>query len=352
MSSSSSPDFRTAQTSSPTYSGTSWETPPSPPQEFERPHTVINDIVTLRGMLDTVVRHINMPSKLYSKAHLQPRPTSELVQTPSSACGVQQSKPELYVDAEGISLSRSGELSILIVHVESSSFSHTYLIHVHVLGRPTFTTMTSNEIHSLKSIFEDNRIPKALFDCRMDSDALFGQFGVLLGGVVDLQLMCIASQGGGDHGLPGLEACLLRHLSIDSKEREWVSEAKARGQKLWRPRCGGSMERFNDNPLHPDIINYCVVDAAYLPRLFDSYNRALGNCVSLAALDVLWGNERLDPMTTRHLNPTFSWECRVLQHSMERVAYSLDQNFTGGTGLNPWYVVRFVCDGYDDDDDY
>ena len=78
-------------------------------------------------------------------------------------------------------------------------------------------------------------------------------------------------------GLPGLEACLLNHLNISGEERAWVTEAKARGQKLWRPRCGGSMAVFNDNPLHPDIVNYCVVDVAYLPELFEIYNAALGN---------------------------------------------------------------------------
>lgn len=56
----------------------------------------------------------------------------------------------------------------------------------------------------MKSLLEDNRLPKVLFDCRMDSDALFGQFGVLIGGVIDLQLMCLATQNGGPKHLPSL----------------------------------------------------------------------------------------------------------------------------------------------------
>ena len=107
------------------------------------------------------------------------------------------STPELYVDAEGISLSRHGELSILIVHIETATFSHTYLLHVHVLGHRTFYMKSSCGKQSLKAIFEDNQIPKVLFDCRMDSDAMFGQYGVLLGGAIDLQLMCLATQDGG-----------------------------------------------------------------------------------------------------------------------------------------------------------
>ena len=284
-----------------------------------------------------------MPPKLYSKAHCLPS------STPSGHLKADTSTPELYVDTEGISLSRHGELSILIVHIETATFSHTYLLHVHVLGRPTFYMKSSCGKHSLKTIFEDNRIPKVLFDCRMDSDAMFGQFGVLLGGAIDLQLMYLATRGGGPRGLPGLEACLLTHLNISGEERAWVTEAKARGQKLWRPRCGGRMAVFNDNPLHPDIVNYCVVDAAYLPQLYKIYNAALGNRVSLMALDTLWGNkDAYELANDGDFNPVFTWRRRIIRHTAQREAYSLLPAYTGGTGHNPWWIPDY--DDYDDDD--
>ena len=241
--------------------------------------------------------------------------------------------PELYVDAEGISLSRSGELSILIVHVETMSFSHTYLLHVYILRHRTFNTTSSDGLHSLSSIFQDNRIAKVLFDCRMDSDALFGQYGILLRGVIDLQLMCLASKGGGRKYLPGLEACLLNDLDISSEERALVSEAKSRGKLLWRPKSGGSMERFNDNPLHDDIVSYCVVDTAYLPRLFETYNGYIGNQLSLMAVDDLWGNENSGELS----DGIYSWETRILEESRLRAEKALDPNFTGGSAYSPWY---------------
>ena len=176
----------------------------------------------------------------------------------------------------------------------------------------------------------------------MDSDAIFGQYGVLLAGVIDLQLMCLASRGGGGYRLPGLGSCLLQDLDIGRKEQEWVNEAKARGQTIWRPNCGGSMERFNDDPLHEDIVNYCVVDVAYLPRLFRIYNEALGNRVSLLAVDHLWGNEHLDCKDSG----VFSWECTILQLSKIRAERALDPYFGGGTSYNSWYTYN----PYDDDD--
>ncbi|KAL8680961.1 MAG: hypothetical protein Q9186_002861 [Xanthomendoza sp. 1 TL-2023] len=362
MSSSSSPvtldnlDWYSAptETSSPAWPSTS---PVEKPKEIRPPtYTVINTVGTLQTCLNTVVRTIIVPPKKYSQAHTfpptnnpyrrtptEPKPSTNLTQAPPPLFNIPQSTPQLYIDAEGISLSRSGELSILILHIETPSFSHTYLLHIHVLGRRTFTTRSSNLLHTLKTIFEDNRIPKVLFDCRMDSDALFGQHGVLLGGVIDLQLMRLAARGGGGRYLPGLELCLINDLSLTFEEHEWVSEAKRKGQLLWRPRMGGSMQRFNDNPLHEDIVNYCVVDAAYLPRLFDIYNQDLGNRVHLTAVDRFWGNENMFEMS----KGVFSWEGRVLQQSRERVEFALDPHFRGGTAYNPWYVYHY----YDDDSD-
>ena len=300
----------------------------TPPRKSKPAYTVVNNVGGLKGFLDAAVKHLHIPPKLYSRAHCLPNTLVsgtlfKSINAQLSSSDPSSSTPQLYVDAEGISLSRSGELFILIIHLETKAFSHTYLIHVHVLRRAVFNTKDSTGIHSLKTLFEDNRIPKVLFDCRMDSDALFGQYAVLLAGVIDLQLMCLASRGGGGRYLPGLESCLLQDLAITAQEREWVAEAKAAGQLLWRPRFGGSMERFNENPLHEDIVNYCVVDAANLPRLFETYNRALGNRVSLWAIDE---NEGLECDS----DGPHSWECKILELSKTRVERALDPGFRGG----------------------
>ena len=254
--------------------------------------------------------------------------------------------PEPYVDTEGINLSRKGNLCILIVHVEREVFSYLYLLHVHVLKHKTFYTHSSDGGHSLRSIFQDNRIAKVLFDCRMDGDVLFGQLDVLLQVVIDLQLMRLAYSGGGGTYLPGLEACLLNDLKIDTEERALVSQAKARGKLLWRPKSGGSMERFNDNPLHEDIINYCVADAAYLPRLLEAY-LGIGNSLSLMAVDQLWGNEDDEQLS----DEVYSWRCRILKDSRMLAEEALDPEFTGGSAYNPWYhwcmydyVVTLITD--------
>lgn len=47
---------------------------------------------------------------------------------------------------------------------------------------------------SLQSILESPKTPKVFFDVRTDSDALFAQFGIKLAGIIDLQLMELASR--------------------------------------------------------------------------------------------------------------------------------------------------------------
>ena len=93
------------------------------------------------------------------------------------------------------------------------------------------------------------------------------------------------------------------------------------------------MQRFNDNQLHPDIIDYCIVDAAYLPTLFATYNAALGNQVSLGRLDHLWPKVGCSADEKEALN----WVAKILDESRRRVLRALEPNFRRGTAHNFWW---------------
>lgn len=118
--------------------------------------------------------------------------------------------PHLYIDVEGINLSRNGSISILTLFDRSSKL--VYLIDIHTLGTVAFSTAsatrktldgsplktvgpgtTPHDI-TLKTILESPKIPKVFFDVRNDSDALFAHFGIRLQGVQDLQVMELASK--------------------------------------------------------------------------------------------------------------------------------------------------------------
>ncbi|CBX94102.1 predicted protein [Plenodomus lingam JN3] len=58
------------------------------------------------------------------------------------------------------------------------------------------------------------------------------------------------------------------------KKSAW-NAAKEGGMKLFLPEKGGSYEVFNDRPLAKKIIQYCVQDVQFLPRLWSHYQRRL-----------------------------------------------------------------------------
>ncbi|PGH16381.1 hypothetical protein AJ80_05231 [Polytolypa hystricis UAMH7299] len=85
--------------------------------------------------------------------------------------------PSLYLDLEGVNLSRHGSI---------------YLIGIHRLGATAFSTASNKNSSgtatttSLKIILETSTIPKVIFDIRNDSDALFNLFGISVDGFKDL----------------------------------------------------------------------------------------------------------------------------------------------------------------------
>jgi exonuclease 3'-5' domain-containing protein 1 len=58
-------------------------------------------------------------------------------------------------------------------------------------------------------------------------------------------------------------------------ERNSWKLGKEKGLNLFAPERGGSYEVFNLRPLAQDIMQYCVQDVQFLPRLWQKYNRKL-----------------------------------------------------------------------------
>ena len=75
------------------------------------------------------------------------------------------------------------------MQVYQSEEDHVYLVDVHTLGAAAFSTTATDGITTLKSVLENSSIPKAFFDVRNDSDALYNLYSIYLCGVVDVQLM-------------------------------------------------------------------------------------------------------------------------------------------------------------------
>jgi exonuclease 3'-5' domain-containing protein 1 len=208
------------------------------------------------------------------------------------------SPPSLYLDLEGVYLSRHGSISILQVHVSPNN--RTYLIDIHILGDKAFSTAGANG-QTLKGILESGSIPKVFFDVRNDSDALFSHFGIDLACVHDIQLMELATRTFSKRCVNGLTKCIERDISLTTSEREAWKETKEKGLNLFAPERGGSYEVFNARPLSKDLLLYCIQDVHFMPKLWQHYNSKM--------------SER--------------WAAKVQQATRERVALSQTTTFNG-----------------------
>ncbi|KDN68928.1 hypothetical protein CSUB01_11626 [Colletotrichum sublineola] len=120
----------------------------------------------------------------------------------------------LFLDLEGVSLSRHGSISLMTIFIPSKK--HVYLVDVHALQSSAFSTATDDGT-TLKTILESPTITKVFFD-------------------------------------------------------KAVKEA---GLKLYHPKKGGSYEVFNIRPLPTPIKAYCINDVQYLPQLRERFWQSL-----------------------------------------------------------------------------
>ncbi|KAG7004660.1 3'-5' exonuclease [Physcia stellaris] len=180
--------------------------------------------------------------------------------------------PSLYLDLEGIKLSRHGSISILQIFV--LPMNHTYLLDVCTLGERAFSTSDTSGTN-LRAILESQRIPKAFFDVRNDADALFAHFGISLQGVWDIQLMEVAARRSSKQFLNGLGKCIEHDAQLTAEAIKNWKASKEKGLALFDPERGGSYEIFNTRPLPDDIVTYCAQDVVHLPQLWNTYKKNL-----------------------------------------------------------------------------
>ncbi|MCJ1306726.1 hypothetical protein MMC25_000369 [Agyrium rufum] len=236
-------------------------------------------------------------------------------------------EPELYIDAEGENLSKDGPLYLLQLFIKGDERqqyrreSCVYIIHVAILGHAAFDTPgIAQPKLTLKDILKNGDIPKMLWDCRMDSEALYHQYNISLEGVLDLQLLEVISRG---HGLckwqiSGYERSIDDALRLSCREKEAMSMAKSYSD-LFIPDKGkgGNWNRLKDRPLQQQIIDYCAVDVKYMSQLLYMYSHALER----GSTPKTWGRHGLF-MARRYFQVTDEAPVEVVRETANRIKRS------------------------------
>ncbi|CAG8151951.1 unnamed protein product [Penicillium nalgiovense] len=180
--------------------------------------------------------------------------------------------PSLYIDLEGVNLSRHGTISILQIFVLPKR--STFLIDIYGLKDKAFSYPGPSGT-TLRAILESPSIPKVFFDVRNDSDALFSHYQIELSGVQDLQLMELATRKFSKRCVNGLGKCIENDAPMTADERASWKAAKDKGKRLFAPECGGSYQVFSTRPLPDEIRRYCAQDVQFLPKLWQKYDHRM-----------------------------------------------------------------------------
>lgn len=188
------------------------------------------------------------------------------------AIAAAEPKPFMFVDLEGINLSRHGSIAIMQVLVPPSPNVH--LVDVSTLKADAFTA-TGSDGSSLSSLLEDKIIAKVFFDVRNDSDALYSLFGIKLQGVIDLQLLEFATRRVRGRFLKGLAKCIAEDAPLGWREQSEWEQVKQAGKRLFAPEKGGRYEVFVERPLSSALSKYCAQDVSMMPKLLSTYGARL-----------------------------------------------------------------------------
>lgn len=199
------------------------------------------------------------------------------------------------VDCEGVNMSRVGPVTLLQVATDTDA----YLFDVQAMGRACFEMVSDAAVTNganLKSVLEDPKVVKLMFDCRVDSDALFHQHGVSLQNVFDVQLADVAARRRNHHAvslLSGMPKCAARWLPKGANQAEAnlaandgkggfdpsappdavsiarvTEHLKRKVKEQYASNLGGDGELWARRPLAEDVRRYAALDAWLLKEIY------------------------------------------------------------------------------------
>lgn len=209
-------------------------------------------------------------------------------------------RPELACDCEGVNLSRNGSVTHLSIYI--LSFDHTWIICLHELNSAVLNTTIRWSISpedlpiplkpwreniaavfdasvngtSLRRVLQSTKVGQLWFDIRADADALFKHYGIVLGHVMDIQILELVSRYGNRVMLHGLSKCVDlygKYFMKESDRLKWLYW-KRQGTRFFKnldgdnPRGWYVLESF---PLPEIARKYTAGDVEILFTLYEYF---------------------------------------------------------------------------------
>ena len=231
------------------------------------------------------------------------------------------------LDCEGVALSRTGKLCLLQV----ASPDCIYLFDLISAETPAEELMNQG---GLKRLLERHDVYKVTHDCRHDSDALFHQFNVKLGPVIDTQVVFAVLRR-----VRGMPACLPVSLRTLLKKFAGASE----NELIMKNEIKGNMTEdegfWLKRPLSPQAIKYARMDVEYLLQVTQLLARYIDAADKTAWKDVLEESQKYlkvfrdDPHGPRKAQQQYEQMARVARR--QRIAFEQQKRVQGHRENDP-----------------
>jgi len=168
-------------------------------------------------------------------------------------------KPNIGFDMEANNLGHNSELSYLQIRDYHNQV--TYLVDLLVLQKAAWKTTGADNATTLKTIFEDPKRTKLIFDCRQDSACLYAKAGIKLQGILDCQYLHMLTMDRYPTFRLGLAAAVQQMAGLS--EQEWAAwkatKTSQRSHGIWEQR-----------PVPAECKAYAVGDVEVLRAMYDT----------------------------------------------------------------------------------
>lgn len=185
-------------------------------------------------------------------------------------------EPHIAIDLEASDLGHKSPLCTIQIRVSLNN--ETFIVDLMVLGSSAFDIRSGN--HSLRSILEDAKVKKLVFDVRQDSCALYGNMKIKLRGMLDLQIMYMLQHFTETprfrKGLEKVIRAELKDIMTPEETTNWSNNKniKITDYNVWQKR-----------PIGLELMAYAAGDVLLLKKLYKKFWQNLDDEGKMWALD-------------------------------------------------------------------